>query len=66
MTKSDFIDWKRHPVTQQVFSQIADRVGMLKDEIAAQAAHVPQLELAEKSGAVQAFQHILDIDYEES
>lgn len=66
MTKSDFFDWKRHPVTQQVFSQLQERISQLKDEIAAQVAHTPQLELAEKAGAAQAFQYILDIDYEES
>lgn len=66
MTKQDFYDWKRHPVTQQVFSQLQDRVQQIKDELTAQAAHVPQLELAEKAGAAKAFQHILDIDYEES
>jgi hypothetical protein len=66
MTKSDFIDWKRHPVTQQVFSQIAERVEQIKEELMGQAAHVPQLELAEKAGAAKAFKHILDIDYEES
>lgn len=66
MTKSDFLDWRRHPVTQQVFSQLQERISQLKDEIASQVAHVPQLEVAEKAGAVQAFQHILDIDYEES
>lgn len=66
MTKTDFHDWKRHPVTQQVFSQLQERIALLKDEVVAQAAHVSQLELAEKSGAIQAFQHILEIDYEES
>jgi hypothetical protein len=66
VTKSDFIDWKRHPVTQQVFSQLQDRVNQLKEELMAQAATIPQTELAEKAGAAKAFQHILDIDYEES
>lgn len=66
MTKADFTDWKRHPVTQQVFAQLQDRVDSLKEEIVAQVAHTDPRVMAEKAGAVQAFQHFLEIDYEES
>jgi hypothetical protein len=66
VTKQEFFEWKQHPVTEQVFRQIAERITQIKEELMAQVAHVSQLELAEKAGAGKAFQHILDIDYEES
>ena len=66
MTASEFYDWKRHPVTQQIFSALQARVDFLKEEIVEQAATVSQTELAEKAGAVKAINDLLTITYEES
>lgn len=65
MTKSDFIDWKRHPVTQQVFSQIQDRIEQIKEQLVMQAGYVDQKLLAERAGMAQAFQFLLNIEYDE-
>lgn len=65
MTKNDFIDWKRHPVTQQVFSQLSERIESLSLELVAQVASADPRAMAEKAGAIQAFQHILEIEFEE-
>lgn len=64
MTREDFVDWKRHPVTQQVFSQLAERVRFFTDEIVEQTAYMSQSEMAEKAGAVKAIRDILNIEYE--
>lgn len=63
MNKSDFIDWKRHPVTQVVFSQLNQRIedlrGMLGD-----SAGVNPVQDSQFVGAIQAYKDIVNIDYE--
>jgi hypothetical protein len=66
VSKSEFADWKRHPVTQQVFSQLAARVDQLKDEIVGYAVEGDTTALANKAGAVLAYSDVLNIEYEES
>jgi hypothetical protein len=66
VTKSEFADWKRHPVTQQVFSQLAARIDQLKDEIIGYAVEGDTTALAYKAGAVLAYSDLLSIEYEES
>jgi hypothetical protein len=64
---TDFYDWKKHPVTQEVFSQLRARADYLKDEIINQVGGaVDPRQLALKAGMVQAFEFLLNIDYEES
>lgn len=65
MTKADFHDWKRHPVTQQVFSQLQGLIDNLTEEIVFQTAHVAQAQLAEKAGMIRAFRDVLLVDYTE-
>lgn len=59
MTKSEFIDWKRHPVTQQVFSQLEQRVGDLVEAL----IEDPRPDLA---AAIKAYRDLLNIDFEET
>jgi hypothetical protein len=63
VNKSDFIDWKRHPVTQVVFSQLNQRIedlrGMLGD-----SAGVNPVQDSQFVGAIQAYKDIVNIDYE--
>lgn len=66
MTKADFIDWKRHPVTQQVFSQLDQRVNDLKEEIVGSALDGDPRTQAYRAGAIGAYNDMLKIDYEES
>lgn len=65
MTKADFYDWKRHPVTQQVFSQIQERIEYIKDQLVMQQGYSDEKLLAERAGMAQAFQFLLNIEYEE-
>jgi hypothetical protein len=66
VSKSDFIDWKRNPVTQQVFSMLQARVEQLKDEIVTQAQHGNITTQAYKAGAVDAYNDMLLTEFEES
>jgi len=64
LNKADFVDWKRHPVTQVVFSQLMFRIADLKDMLAASAGVNP-VQDSHYSGAIKAYQDMLSIDYEE-
>lgn len=61
---SDFYDWKRHPVTQAVFSELANRITFLTEQLVEQAASASQTELAEKAGAIKALRDIINIENE--
>lgn len=66
MTKEDFGSWKRHPVTQQVFSELAARMEQLTAELVDQTAFLSQSENAEKAGAIKAIRDLLSIEFEET
>jgi hypothetical protein len=66
VTKSDFIDWKRHPATQQVFSHLQAKVAGLKDEILAAVVSQEFHLAAIKAGAVIATEDMLNTTYEET
>ena len=63
MNKADFIDWKRHPVTQVVFSQLAERIHTLQDMLGDSAGANP-IQDSRYSGAIQAYKDLLLMDYE--
>ena len=65
MTKEDFHDWKRHPVTQTIFSYLNSLIAEGKTELAATAGVEPILD-SRKAGKISAFQDILDMTFEES
>ncbi len=64
MTKSDLIDWKRHPVTQVVFSQLTQRIADIQEILGEQAGINPAQD-REYVGAVKAYKDIINIEYEE-
>lgn len=64
MTKTEFIDWKQHPVTQNVFSQLTARVQNIQ-EILGQSAGTNPAQDREFVGAVKAYNDILNMDFEE-
>jgi hypothetical protein len=64
MTNSDFMDWKRHPVTQQVFSQLQERVAELVEALV-QNAGIDPITDSMNSGAIKAYRDLLTISYEE-
>lgn len=64
MNKLDFLDWKRHPVTQVVFDELQHRVATLMEQLVDQTAFTSQSEMAEKAGAVKALRDVLNIEIE--
>ena len=63
MNKSDFIDWKRHPVTQVVFSQLNQRIDDLRSMLGDSAGANP-VQDSQFVGAIQAYKDIVNIEYE--
>lgn len=63
MNKSDFIDWKRHPVTQVVFSQLNQRIEDLRAMLG-DSAGVNPVQDSQFVGAIQAYKDIVNIEYE--
>lgn len=65
MTHSEFTDWKRHPVTQEIFKQLADRMIVYTETLIATAGTSP-VDDAKNSGAILAIRDMLTIEYEET
>lgn len=63
MNKSDFIDWKRHPVTQVVFSQLNTRIQELQDILGNSAGENPAQDRM-YVGAIQAYKDVVFMDFE--
>jgi hypothetical protein len=64
VTKQDFIDWKRHPVTQIVFSQLEALVAQRKEELAWSAGQDTYKD-ARTSGSILGLYELLNIEFEE-
>ena len=63
MKRTDFVDWKRHPVTQVVFTQLSQRVLDLQEMLSQSAGENP-LQDSKFVGAIQAYRDMLLIDFE--
>ena len=63
MNKADFLDWKRHPVTQVVFSQLNQRIEDLRSMLG-DSAGVNPVQDSQFVGAIQAYKDIVNIEYE--
>lgn len=63
MKNKDFQDWKRHPVTQVVFSQLQSRIDEMKEILSVSAGRDSGLD-REYSGAIKAYVDMLTISYE--
>jgi hypothetical protein len=63
MNKKDFVDWKRHPVTQVVYSQLAGRVKDLQEILGNSAGENP-LQDRMYVGAIQAYNDLLQMTFE--
>lgn len=64
MTKSDFVDWKHHPVTEEVFRKLQTRVKEVQ-ELLGMSAGLDSLQDRMYVGALNAYRDILEIEYEE-
>lgn len=65
MNKKDFFDWKRHPVTQIVFSQLQHRISEIQ-EILSETAGNNSNQDKEYVGAIKAYRDLIGIEYEET
>ena len=61
-TKQTFSDWKRQPVTIEVFNGIVSRIEDLKDELSYTAGADPTQDNL-KRGAIQALRDVLNMEY---
>jgi hypothetical protein len=64
LNKSDFTDWKRHPVTMVVFSQLTQRITELQ-EILGDRAGIDPVQDREYVGAIKAYRDLLNTEYDE-
>lgn len=65
MNSKDFHDWKRHPVTQIVFSQLQHRISEIQ-EILSENAGVNPSQDREYVGAIKAYRDLIGIEFEET
>lgn len=63
MTKADFVDWKHHPVTQVVFSQLNGRIKELQ-ELLGDSAGLNILQDRVYVGAISAYKDLLLMEFE--
>jgi hypothetical protein len=64
MTKADFVDWKSHPVTKQVFTSLQGRIYDLQVELGYSAGS-DQANDNRRVGAIQALRDVLTMDFDE-
>ena len=64
MNKQDFIDWKHHPVTKMVFSQLANRVKSIQEVLGDTAGETPMQDRF-LVGTIQAYKDVLLMEFEE-
>ena len=65
MTKTDFQDWKRHPVTLEMFSILSRRIQEIYEILGEQAGLNP-LRDRELVGAVLAYKDIINVEPEDT
>jgi hypothetical protein len=64
ISKSDFIDWKKHPVTKEVFSSIIERIHQLQEELGSSAG-LDVRQDSMKVGAIQQARDILEMNIDD-
>ena len=64
ITKDDFIDWKKNPVTQTFFAALITKINLGATELSYSAGMDSQ-EDRFKCGMLRAFREVLEVDLEE-
>jgi hypothetical protein len=64
VNKADFVDWKRHPVTQVIFSQLNQRINDLQAMLG-DSAGVNPVQDSQFVGAIKAYKDMVNIEYED-
>lgn len=65
MNSKDFYDWKRHPVTQAIISNLMGRVIECKEILAERAGQDPAFD-RELVGAIKAYNDLINISWEDT
>lgn len=65
MTKQDFLDWKQHPVTKQVFAAFTEREFNILQDLGTSAGLDPQ-EDRYKVGYISALRDFYQVDLEDT
>lgn len=63
MTKKDAIDWKQHPVTQEVFRLLRERIQSLEQELG-MSAGIDPLKDRYLVGAIAAHKDVILLDFD--
>ena len=64
LTKEDFLEWKKNPITQAVFDSIQLKINEGAIELSYMAGE-NQLQDRFKAGMIQAYRDVIDIQIEE-
>ena len=64
VTREEYLDWKRNPVTQALFSSIAERINDGAKDLASSAGLNPS-EDRFKVGMIAAFGEVLTVELED-
>lgn len=64
MTKTEYVDWRSMSATKEVFAELQSRIDGLKAELAGNAGLDARAD-GVKVGAIQAFDDILNVTYDE-
>jgi len=62
--KSEFLDWKQHPITKRVFAGLQEQEGMMAEQLVS-AAGIDSLEDRYKSGYIAALRDVYLIRLED-
>lgn len=65
MTKSDYLDWKHHPITEEIFEVFRRRHDELVEMLIEQSAYGEPRVLAEAAAAIKVYREILNMSPEE-
>ena len=64
MTKSDLIDWKRHPVTENIFAYLAEREKICVEEVVTNREILTD-NVRFYQGYIAALRELLNVDVED-
>jgi len=64
MTSSDFTDWKRHPITEAVFTAIYNRIQEGLEKLGATAGQDPIMD-SHTSGVIRGLRELTEMEWTE-
>lgn len=62
MTRSDFMDWRKHPITEEVFSAFKVRREQLIERMIDLSNYGDPRDLAETASAIKVYGEILNLE----